>query len=67
VKPGSGIDTLASRVKGDIEELTKEDVLLFWGGTNDAGKNNSQNGLKHLVNFVKNNSHTNIIVMCAPH
>jgi hypothetical protein len=67
VKPSVGIDTLASTAKGDIGQLTKEDVLVFWGGTNDAGKNNCQDGLTYLVNFVKNNSHTNIIVMCAPH
>ena len=30
-------------------------------------KNNSQDALKHIMNFVKVNSHTNIILMCVPH
>jgi hypothetical protein len=42
-------------------------TIVFWGGTNDVSKNNSQDGLKHTANFVKMNSHTNIILMSAPH
>jgi hypothetical protein len=41
-------------------------TIVFWGGTNDVSKNNSQDGLKHITNFVKVNNHTNIILMSAP-
>jgi hypothetical protein len=53
-------------VKGGMENLTDNDVLVFWGGTNDA-QNNCHDGLRHVVNFVKSSSHTNIILMCVPH
>jgi len=41
--------------------------MVFWGGANDVSKNNSQDALKHITNFVNVNSHTNIILMCVPH
>jgi hypothetical protein len=51
----------------DIENLNKEDVIVFWGGTSDVSKNNIQKGLRQLVDFVKKNKHTNIVVMSVPH
>ena len=36
------------------------------GGANDVTKNNSQDALKYVTNFVKVNSHTNILI-CVPH
>jgi hypothetical protein len=66
VRPGANIDTLASSMPEDIKHLTNNGTIVFWGGTNDVGKNNSQDGLKH-INFVKMNSHTNIILMSVPH
>jgi cobalamin biosynthesis Co2+ chelatase CbiK len=51
----------------DIENLTKNDVIVFWGGTYEASKNNSQKGLRQLVDYIKKNKHTNIVLMCVPH
>jgi len=67
VRPGANIDTLTSSTTEDIKHLTNKDIIAFWGGTNDVSKNNSQEGLKHIVNIVKMNSHTNIILMSVPH
>jgi hypothetical protein len=36
---------------------------VFTGGTNHVSNNNSQAGLKHIVNFVQTNRHTNIILV----
>jgi lysophospholipase L1-like esterase len=41
--------------------------LIIWGGTSDVSKNNSANGLKYITQFVKNNNHTNIILITVPH
>jgi uncharacterized protein (AIM24 family) len=57
VKLGTVINTLTSTVKGGMENFTDNDVLVFWGGTNDVAQNNSHDGLRHVVNFVKSNSH----------
>ena len=51
----------------DINLLTKNDFIIFWGGSNNVSKNNSQAGLKHLVNFVQSNNHTNICLVCVPY
>jgi hypothetical protein len=49
-----------------INLLTKNDLIIFWGGSNDVSKTNSQEGFKHLVNFVQSNNQTNIFLMCVP-
>jgi hypothetical protein len=67
VKPGANIDTLISSVKEDIKHLTYSDIIVILGGTNDVNKNNAQYGLKHISNFVKTNTHTNIILVSVPH
>jgi hypothetical protein len=50
-----------------LQICQKNDVLIFWGGTNNVSKNNSSNGLKYITQFVKNNYHTNIIRITVPH
>jgi len=67
VRPGANIDTLISSMTEDIKHLTSNDIIVFWGGANDVNKNNSQDGLTHVTNFVKVTSHTNIILMCVPY
>ena len=42
-------------VKEDIMKLKSDDDVVIWEGSNDIGKNNSKEALKHLCNFVKNN------------
>ena len=66
VKPGVNIATQISSMTVDTTLLTKNDLIIFWGGSNYVNKNNSQEGLKHLENFVQSNSHTNIFLMCVP-
>jgi len=66
VKPGANIATLITSRIADVNSLTKNDLIILWGGSNDVSKNNSQEVLKHLVHFVQSNNHTNIILLCAP-
>ena len=65
-KPAVNTATQISLMTVDINLLMKYDLIIFWGGSNDVSKNNSQEGLKHLVNFVQSNNHTNIFLMCVP-
>jgi hypothetical protein len=67
VKPGTNINTLIASAKSDIEELTYKDVTIFWGGANDVSNKNSQEQLKHIVNFIQTNRHTNIILVTVPY
>jgi hypothetical protein len=52
--------------KKDIEKTDKNDVVM-WGGTKDGGKNETQNSLLQIKNFVENHNQTNIIVISIPH
>jgi hypothetical protein len=66
VKLGSGADILTKSAKNDVRNLTKSYVIVFWGGANDVSKNNSMIGLSHIINFIKDNTHTSIIVLSVP-
>jgi len=46
--------------------LSKEDVLIFWRGTNDIVWNNSPRGIKKTRNSLSDNQHTNIICVNVP-
>jgi len=50
-----------------LQQLTKKDVVVLWGGSNDIARNNSIEGMKHILEFVINANHTNVILMIAPH
>ena len=67
VKLGSRLDNIRNIVNKEIQELTKEDVVILWGGTNDIARNESNEGLTHLTNFVEQIKNTNIMLMSAPH
>jgi len=51
VKPGSYLATVLNTAKKkDIEELTKNYVVVVWGGTKDVGKYKSQKGPHQIKN-----------------
>jgi hypothetical protein len=62
VKPGADIVALSNSVKGTVLTLEKSDVLVFGGGVNDISKNSSKMVLRYILNFVRNNIHTNIVL-----
>jgi len=67
VKPSSNLAAVINTAKKDTEELTKNNVVVVWGGTKDVGKNKTQNGLLQLKNIAENHKQTNIFVMSIPH
>jgi hypothetical protein len=60
------LKSITNTAKKEIATLTRDDVIVMWGGTNDRGKNESSKGLSHISSFVKNRGHTNIVIMNAP-
>jgi Ca2+-binding RTX toxin-like protein len=66
VKPGTGADILVNSANNDIMNLSNRDVLIFCGGANDVGKKNSTKALQHIMDFIKTNNHTNIILVNVP-
>ena len=67
VYPGAGLKTITSTAKNDISKLSKKDVVIVWGGSKDVGRNEVQQGIPRLQNFVESFQHTNVILMEAPH
>jgi hypothetical protein len=67
VMPGSNLESITNMAKKEITTLTKNDLIVVWGGTNDISKNESSKGLTNISNFVQSRGHTNIIIMSAPH
>jgi hypothetical protein len=53
-------------VKKEVRSLSKN-YVVFWGGANDEGRDNSSTGLHQITNFITDNKHTNIILITAPH
>jgi len=65
VNPGAGLSTIISSAKRDIQQLSKQDVVVVWWGAKDMGKNETKQGINWINNFEVNH-HTNIILE-APH
>jgi hypothetical protein len=42
-------------------------VVVLQGGCNDVARNNSVEGIKHILDVVRNSDHTNVILMTVPH
>jgi hypothetical protein len=53
-------------VKNDTGRLSSDDVLLVCSSTNHLEIGNSKGAIKHIINFVKRNYHTNIILLSVP-
>jgi len=66
VTPGAGMKHMKDTSMGKTKQLSKEDVAVIWGGSNDIAKNNSSVGMKNLLELVVNSTHTNVILMSAP-
>jgi hypothetical protein len=67
VNAGSGMKYIKDMSKVKLQQLLKDDVVVLGVGSNDIAKNNSTVGMRHLLDFVINVTHTNVIVMSAPH
>ena len=66
VKLGAGTDIVVNSAYSGIMSLSKSDVLIFCGGANDVRKNISMKVLQHVMDFIKTNNHTNIILVTVP-
>ena len=66
INPGIGLNTIITSAKKDIQQLSKQDVVVVWGGSKDVGKNETKQGINWIQSFVATNKHTNIILMEVP-
>jgi hypothetical protein len=66
VKPGAKLQNITNNINPEMHKLTKRDVIVIWGGTNDIARNESKDGLTHLTKFVSQMKHTNILLVNVP-
>jgi hypothetical protein len=50
-----------------MEHLTKDDIVIFLGGTNEISKNESKKGLRSIMAFTERSTNTNLILLEALH
>jgi hypothetical protein len=67
IKPGSTLGKLVNILISDLKTLTKSDVCVIWGGTNDVGRNETIMGIRALKDYISCHKHTNVIVLNVPH
>ena len=65
--PGAGLSAIIISAKRSIRQLSKQDVVVVWGGSKDVGKNETKQSISCVKDFVETNKHTNIILMEVPH
>ena len=67
INPGSGMKDVKESAKMKMARLTREDIVVLWGGSNDVARNNSVVGMKHILDLLINSTHTNVILLSVPH
>jgi hypothetical protein len=66
-KPNANASAILNDMNLKDEDLLKRDVVIFCGGSRDIAKNESTQGLRSIVKFVRRLVNTNVIIMTAPH
>jgi len=66
VMPGARMEHIVNSGLQEINNLTGDDVIVVWGGSNDISKQNSEEAVKHLCNFTKSHQDIKVIVVAAP-
>jgi hypothetical protein len=62
-KPNADIEGITYRLNISIENLTKKDTIIFYGGTRDISKNESRKALHYLKIFIHKSINTNVILL----
>jgi 2-oxoglutarate dehydrogenase complex dehydrogenase (E1) component-like enzyme len=67
VMRGARIQNIVQLCDQELNSLTKEDMVILWGGSNNVAKNETMNGLRHQRKFVNRKKNMNFILITAPH
>jgi uncharacterized Zn finger protein len=67
VMPGARLQDMIQICEKEVNSLSKEDIAVIWGGSLDVAKNEANNGLLKLKDFISRNKTTNFILIPLPH
>jgi len=66
VKPGCELNTLLESANSVLGSLTQRDIILNCGGSNDFNTDKGESIIDHIMEFIKTNNHTNIVLTNVP-
>ena len=66
VMTGAGMKTITESAEQEVSTLTKKDIVVVWGATNDIARNEAKNALTKITDFVKLRKHTNVLLVSVP-
>ena len=66
MKPNADIETITPPIHLKTGNLTKEDLIIFLGGTKDISRNEANKGVRSLKDFTQRTTNTNFILLGDP-
>jgi hypothetical protein len=66
-KSNADIEAITSPLHLKSDNLTKKDLIIFYGGTKNIGRNETKKGLRSLKGFAQRTTNTNVILLGAPY
>jgi hypothetical protein len=57
------LEVIINTLKEEINNLTRDKLVVACGGASNTEKNQRTEGLKYMTNFVKNRKNTNVVIM----
>jgi hypothetical protein len=66
-KPKADIEGITSTLHFSSDNLTKNYLIIFYGGTKAISKNESISGFRSLKAFVQRTANTNVMLLGVPH
>jgi hypothetical protein len=67
VLSGARMQNIVQLCNQEVNSLTKDDIVILWGGSNDVAQNETLNALRHLKKFVSRKKCIKFIVITVPH
>jgi hypothetical protein len=65
--PNENLDAIISPSHFKIDNILKKDVVIICGETRDISRSETNKGLRCFKQFEMKTSHTNVIILYAPH
>jgi hypothetical protein len=65
-KPGCDLNTLLETANNVSGSLTQKDIILICGGSDDFKIGKDEPIIGHIMEFIKINNHTNIVLTNVP-
>jgi len=66
VKPGCKLNTLLESANSVLGSPTQRDIIVICGGSNDFSFDTGESIIDSIMEFIKTNNHTNIVLTNVP-